>query len=177
MAKRGKRDVLENFSADAMVEGTLRVYEKVDCGKRFSMAEKIKRMLFFGKTRKRTQTPSFFIKAFRNQGINVHTINYRKMERRWGKWLTEKYLFSTLNRFQPQLIFINTIDIPFKILSQISKKTKVAIYLPDLIALSDNSSSSGLITPYKEEMIERGKLADYFFITNQGQISFLKEQG
>ncbi len=29
----------------------------------------------------------------------------------------------------------------------------------------------------KEEMIERGKLADYFFITNQGQIPFLKERG
>lgn len=141
------------------------------------MSEKINRLLFFGKTRKRTQTPSFFIKAFRNQGINVHAINYRKMERLWGKWLTEKYLFSTFNRFRPQLVFINTIDIPFKMLSQISGKTKVAIYLPDLITLSDSSASSGFVTPYKEEMIERGKLADYFFITNQGQISFLKEQG
>ena len=141
------------------------------------MSEKINRLLFFGKTRKHTQTPSFFIKAFRNQGINVHAINYRKMERLWGKWLTEKYLFSTFNRFQPQVVFINTIDIPFKMLSQISRKTKVAIYLPDLITLSDSSASSGLITRYKEEMIERGKLADYFFITNQGQIFFLKEQG
>jgi len=141
------------------------------------MSEKINRLLFFGKTRKRTQTPSFFIKAFRNQGINVRAINYRKMERLWGKWLTEKYLFSTFNRFRPQLVFINTIDIPFKMLSQISGKTKVAIYLPDLITLSDSSASSGFVTPYKEEMIERGKLADYFFITNQGQISFLKEQG
>ena len=45
------------------------------------MPEKIKRMLFFGKTRKRTQTPSFFIKAFRSQGITVCAINYRKLER------------------------------------------------------------------------------------------------
>ena len=141
------------------------------------MSEKINRLLFFGKTRKRTQTPSFFVKAFRSQGITVRAVNYRKLERLWGKLLTEKYLFFTLNRFQPQLVFINTIDIPFKMLSQISRKTKVAIYLPDLIALSDNSAFSGLITPYKEEMIERGKLTDYFFITNQGQISFLKEQG
>lgn len=59
------------------------------------MSEKINRMLFFGKTRKRTQTPSFFIKAFRNQGITVRAINYRKMERLWGKWLTETYVFST----------------------------------------------------------------------------------
>jgi hypothetical protein len=141
------------------------------------MPEKIKQMLFFSKTRHRTKTPSFFIKAFRNQGIQVKTINYRKLERLWGKWLTEKYVFSTFNRFQPQLVFINTIDIPFKMLSQISGKTKVAIYLPDLITLSDSSPSSGFFTPYKEEMIERGKLADYFFITNQGQIPFLKEQG
>lgn len=141
------------------------------------MSEKINRLLFFGKTRKRTQTPSFFIKAFRNQGINVHAINYRKMERLWGKWLTEKYLFSTFNRFQPQLVFINTIDIPFKMLSQISGKTKVAIYCPDLITLADRSVFSDFSTPYKEKMIEWGKLADYFFITNQGQISFLKEQG
>src|SRR4030042_1031843 len=124
------------------------------------MSEKINRLLLFGKTRKRTQTPSFFIKAFRNQGINVRAINYRKMERLWGKWLTERYLFSTFNRFQPQLVFINTIDIPFKMLSQISGKTKVAIYLPDLITLSDSSASSGLITRYKEEMIERGKYTE-----------------
>jgi spore maturation protein CgeB len=141
------------------------------------MPEKIKRMLFFSKNRKRTQTPLFFVKAFRNQGIQVKTINYRKLERLWGKWLTGKYLFAIFNRFQPQLVFINTIDIPFKMLSQISGKTKVAIYLPDLIALSDGSAFSGLSTRYKEEVIERGKLADYFFITNQGQISFLKEQG
>jgi len=141
------------------------------------MSEKINRLLFFGKTRKRTQTPSFFIKAFRNQGITVRAINYRKMERLWGKWLTEKYLFSTFNRFQPQVVFINTIDIPFKMLNRISGKTKVAIYLPDLITLSDSNASSGFITSYKEEMLERGKLADCFFITNQGQISFLKEQG
>ncbi|WAC08135.1 MAG: glycosyltransferase [Thermodesulfobacteriota bacterium] len=141
------------------------------------MSDEIKRMLFFSKTRKRTQTPSFFIKAFRNQGIQVKTINYRKLERRWGKWLTEKYIFSTFNRFQPHLIFINATDIPFKMLSQISGKTKVAIYLPDLIALSDSCPFSGLVPPYKEEMIERGKLADYFFITNQGQIPFLKERG
>jgi hypothetical protein len=29
MAKRGKRDVLEKFSADAMVEGSLRIYQKI----------------------------------------------------------------------------------------------------------------------------------------------------
>ena len=141
------------------------------------MSEKINRLLFFGKTRKRTQTPSFFIKAFRNQGLTVRAINYRKLERRWGTWLTGKYLFAAFNCFQPQLVFINSIDIPFTMLSLISKKTKVAIYLPDLITLSDNSASSGVVTGYKEEMIERGKLADYFFITNEGQISFLKEQG
>ena len=141
------------------------------------MPEKIKRMLFFSKTRKRTQTPSFFVKAFRNHGIQVKTINYQKLERYWGKRLTEKYLFSTFNRFRPHVVFINTLDIPFKMLSQISGKTKVVIYLPDLIALPDKVPFAGLSTRYKEEMVERGKLADYFFITNQGQISFLKEQG
>jgi hypothetical protein len=141
------------------------------------MSEKINRLLFFGKTRKRTQTPAFFIKAFRNQGINVRTVNYRKLERRWGRWLTEKYVFSIFNCFRPQLVFINTIDIPFTMLSQISGKYKIAIYLPDLITLSDKSAFSEFDTPYKEEMIERGKLVDYFLITNQGQISFLKEQG
>ncbi|HPD61701.1 MAG TPA: glycosyltransferase [Thermodesulfobacteriota bacterium] len=141
------------------------------------MPEKIERMLFFAKTRKRTKTPAFFVKAFRNQGIEVKVINYRKWERRWGKWLTEKYIFSTYYRFKPQLVFINAIDIPFKMLSQISGKTKVAIYLPDLITPSDNSTFSWFSTRYKEEMIERGKLANYFFITNQGQIPFLKERG
>ena len=142
-----------------------------------TMAEKIERMLFFGKTRQRTQTPSFFIKAFRNQGIKVKAINYRKLERSWGKWLTEKYLFSTFHRFQPHLVFINTRDIPFYFLSYLSGKTKVAIYVPDLITVPGKNPFSNLITPYKDEMIERGKLVDYFFITNEGQVSFLKEQG
>jgi len=141
------------------------------------MPEKIKRMLFFSKTRKRTQTPLFFIKAFRNQGILVKTINYRKLERFLGKHLTEKYILSTFYRFRPQLVFINTIDIPFKILALISGKTKVAIYLPDLITTADDNSLPEVNTPYHEEMIERGKLSDYFFITNQGQIPFLKAQG
>jgi len=141
------------------------------------MTERIKRMLFFAKSRKRTKTPAFFVKAFRNQGIEVKTINYRKLERLWGKWFTRKYILSTFSRFQPQLVFINTRDIPLEILTQISGKTKVAIYLPDLITLSDNTYLPGVNTPYKEEMIERGRLADFFFITNQGQIPFLKEQG
>ena len=139
--------------------------------------KKINRILFFSKSKKRTRTPRFFIKAFEKQGIKVKAINYRKLERRWGKYLTEKYILSTFYRFQPQLVFINTIDIPFKILAFISGKTKIAIFLPDLITNSDSNLPPDVTNPYHEEMIERGKLSDYFFITNQGQIPFLKEKG
>jgi len=141
------------------------------------MSEKINRILFFSKSKRRTRTPRFFIKAFEKQGIKVKAINYRKLEHRWGRYLTEKYILSTFCRFQPQLVFINTIDIPFKILAFIYEKTKVATFVPDLITTSDNNSLPELNTPYHEEMIERGKLSDYFFITNQGQIPFLKERG
>jgi hypothetical protein len=141
------------------------------------MTKRINRILFFSKSKRITRTPRFFIKAFEKQGIEVKTINYRKLERRWGRYLTEKYILSTYYRFQPQLVFINTIDIPFKILAFIYGKTKVAIFLPDLISTSDDNSLPEVNTPYHEEMIERGKLSDYFFITNQGQIPFLKERG
>jgi spore maturation protein CgeB len=130
-----------------------------------SFPGKIKRILFFGKSKKRTQTTRFLRKAFENQGIKVKFIKYRKLEHLWGKSLTEKYILSTFHRFKPHLVFINTIDIPFRVLAQISGKTKIAIYYPDYT------------DPFKEEMIERGRLSDYFFITNQGQIPYLKKRG
>ena len=130
-----------------------------------SFSEKIKRILFFGKSKKRTQTTRFLRKAFENQGIKVKSIKYRRLEHLWGKPLTEKYILSTFHRFRPDLVFINTVDIPFKVLSQISGKTNIAIYYPDYT------------DPFKEEMIERGRLSDYFFISNQGQIPYLKKRG
>lgn len=136
------------------------------------MSEKINRLLFFSKSKKRTRTPRFFIKAFKNQGIKVKAINYCKLQRRWGRYLTEKYILSTFYRFQPQLVFINPIDIPFKILAFISGKTKVAIYFPDLISTSDNNLFPEVNTPYHEEMIERGKLLDCFLLLTKGRSLF-----
>jgi len=45
-------------------------------------------------------------------------------------------------------------------------------YLPDLIALSDSSEFAEFITPYKEEMIERGKLVDYFLLLTRADFFF-----
>jgi len=105
------------------------------------------------------------VKAFRRLGLEVKAINYRKLERLWGKNLTGRYILSCFHRFQPQFVFINSVDIPFGVLSQLSGKTKIGIYYPDYT------------DPFKEELAERGKLSDYFFISNQGQIPYLKERG
>jgi predicted CoA-binding protein len=121
------------------------------------------KILFFGKSKRQTNTTHQIVKAFRRKGHTVKWINVRRYERILGENLTHRLLLSTFGRFKPDLVFVFSGDVPLATLEAIAPRTKsvMTYYEPDI----------------RESHIPKARLVDYFFVTNRSQMEEYRNLG
>ncbi|MCD6288466.1 MAG: glycosyltransferase [Candidatus Hydrogenedentes bacterium] len=114
----------------------------------------VDRIVFFGKSKARTQQTRFMTAAFRQIGKKVLFLNVSRIRHRlFGRDLT-KVLMQRIEAFRPDLVLSFSKDIPIDVLETLSGRVPTALFWPD-------------INPSKE-LLHRARLVDVFFMTNKG---------
>jgi spore maturation protein CgeB len=123
------------------------------------------RVIVFGKSKRRTRKVAHIVRAFQEQGNETLWINAAKIQRFKGD-RTEKYILNIIDRFNPDIVFIFSQDIPLPVLQRISggKIKTVLFYVdwrPDIPA----------------SLVELGRLVDIFLVSGRGLIDQYRRAG
>jgi hypothetical protein len=114
------------------------------------------RVIFFGKSKRRTRTTTHLVRAFRERGNETLWLNPSKIRRR-KKGGTDRLILNRIDSFNPDVVFVYSADIPLTILQKISSsRIKTVMYYEDL----------SLEVP--PTLAEKGRLVDFFLATNIG---------
>jgi spore maturation protein CgeB len=125
----------------------------------------MRKIIFFGKSKRRTRTTFHIVRAFRERGNQVLWLNPAGIRRRQKKH-SEQWIQNQVESFQPDIIFIYSRDIPPGILRQVSTGgIKTVLYYEDM---SSEISSS---------LIHLGRQVDFFLATNSGLIEDYRRAG
>lgn len=123
------------------------------------------RIALFGKSKHRTRTTAHLVRAFRERGNKVLWLNPSKI-RRQKKDRTDRFILSQLRTFNPHIVFVYSQDIPLGVLEKVAAWGMVTIlYYEDW---SPEVPSS---------MAEKGKLVNFFLVTNKGMHEKYKAAG
>ncbi len=123
------------------------------------------RIIFFGKSKRRTKTTAHLVRAFREKGNGILWLNPTKI-RRVKKNNTNQFILKKINEVKPDFVFITSKDIPLPVLKEIKAKNIISfIYYEDM---SPQLSA---------DMVERGKLSNFFLATNSGMLAEYRQQG
>jgi hypothetical protein len=69
------------------------------------------RIVFFGKSKRRTRTTAHLVRAFKEKGNHVLWLNPHKI-RRIKKKNTNQFILNKINKINPDFVFITSKDIP-----------------------------------------------------------------
>jgi len=123
------------------------------------------KIIFFGKSKRRTRTTFHMVRAFKECGNDVLWLNHSQIRRR-QKNESDRWTLDQITVFKPNFIFIYSKDIPLSVLRKISESgIKTVLYSEDM---SDEIS---------DELIQLGMLVDYFLVTNKGMLTDYKKAG
>ena len=122
----------------------------------------IMKVVFLGKSKRKTGNTNFMFKALQRRVESVVFINvprYRKIFF-WTDY--RKIILAKILKAKPDLVLIYSKDIPYTVLSEIRSIYKTAIFYPDVCV------------PLNDELVKYARLTDYLFITNKGQLAELE---
>jgi spore maturation protein CgeB len=124
------------------------------------------KILIFSMSRSQTGKTRFIDRAFRDRGNETLWLRTPKILRQ-KKEKADAYMLGQIESFKPDIIFINSQDIPLQVLRDVSRSSiKTVIFFEDPWV-------KGIIP----DIIERGKLADLFIVTAQGVIDEYRKAG
>lgn len=84
------------------------------------------RIMVFGKSKRKTRKVAHIARAFRELGNETLWINAQKTRRFLGP-LSEPYLLMRIRRFDPDIVFIHSMDLPLTVLERISGGKAVTV--------------------------------------------------
>ncbi len=123
------------------------------------------KIIFFGKSKRRTRTTFHLVRAFRERGNTILWLNPAKIRRRKKKD-TDKWILNQVDAFNPDIVFIYSQDIPLNVLQQLAgSHIKTVMYYEDM---------AHELLP---SLVQRGKLVDFFLATNKGMLGVYKKAG
>jgi spore maturation protein CgeB len=125
----------------------------------------INKVIFLGKSKKKTGNTKFMLKALRRRVEKVIFINVPRYKKLYFWTNFQKIIHKKIIGANPALVLIYSKDIPYTVLEDISTCCKTAIFYPDVKV------------PIDERLIFYARLVDYLFITNKSQLDELKLQG
>lgn len=126
---------------------------------------KINKVIFLGKSKKKTGNTRFMLKGLQRrvpQAAFLNVPRYRKLYF-WSDY--ERHIYRRIVDYDPDLVLIYSSDIPFDVLTKIKSRYLTAIFYPDAY------------TPLKERLVTYARQVDYLFITNKRQIDELISLG
>jgi hypothetical protein len=125
----------------------------------------IHKVIFLGKSKKKTGNTSFMLKALQRRVEKVFFINLPRV-RKYFFWTDyRKFIIKKIVKQHPDLVFIYSKDIPGQVLEKVRVNYQTAIFFPD---------SDG---PCDPKLIRFGALVDYLFITNKTHLAELRSLG
>ena len=125
----------------------------------------ITKVVFLGKSKKKTGNTKFMFNALRRRVKKAVFINLPRYKKLFFWTDYRKIIRSKILKYKPNLVLIYSKDIPYSVLSDISSRYKTAIFYPDVSV------------PLDDKLVQYARLTDYLFITNTGQLAELKSLG
>ncbi len=125
----------------------------------------IAKVIFFGKSKKKTGNTKFMLKALRRRVEKAMFINVPRHKKLFFWTDFQIIIHKKVTRANPDLVLIYSKDIPYKVLEDIRKFCITAIFYPDVKE------------PLDEKLVRYARLVDYLFITNKSQLDELKLRG
>ena len=126
---------------------------------------KIKKVIFLGKSKKKTGNTRFMLKGLRKRVPQAEFINVPRYRKKYFWTDHRKRIYRRITDFDPDLVLIYSSDIPLAVLEKIRSRRLTAIFYPDVYE------------PLQEKMVQYARLVDYLFITNKTQIEELRSLG
>ena len=123
------------------------------------------KIVFLGKTKKKTRVTKYMVKALRRRGQKVKFINLPRTKRLYFWTDYQKVIYNKIYRTHPDLVLIFSTDIPYSVLQKIKNDYITALFYPD---------HDG---PRNERLVRCGRIVDYVFINNKSQHTELKLLG
>jgi len=125
----------------------------------------IRKVIFLGKSKKKTGNTRFMLKALQRRVENVIFINLPRSKKYYFWTDYRRVILRKILKQTPDLVLIYSKDIPYPVLEEISPNYQTAIFFPDPDGPSD------------QKLIRYGALVDYLFITNKTHLAELKSLG
>ena len=124
------------------------------------------KIFIFSKSRSKTGKIRYIERAFVERGNDILWLKTPRVLRRKGK-NADAYMLDQIEFFNPDVIFINSQDIPFSVLKQISGgPIKTVMFFED-----------PWVTRILPDIFERGKLVDIFLVTAEGVLEEYRKAG
>jgi hypothetical protein len=125
----------------------------------------INKVIFLGKSKKKTGNTRFMLKALQRRVGKVIFINLPRYKKYFFWTDYRKAIGRKIFKQNPDLVLIYSKDIPYSVLAEIKTHFQTAMFYPDHDGAGD------------KKLIRHGRLVDYLFITNKSQIAELKSRG
>jgi len=125
----------------------------------------ITKVIFLGKSKKKTGNTKFMLKALRRRVGKAMFINVPRHKKLFFWTDFQKIIQKKITRANPDLVLIYSKDIPYKVLEDIRKICITAIFYPDVTV------------PPDEKLVRYALLVDYLFINSKGHLAELKSLG
>lgn len=126
---------------------------------------RITRVVFVGKSKRRTGNTRHMLAALRRLVPAVRYLNPPQIRRRYFWRRPERVIASRILDFQPDLVLSYSKDLPHAVLERLAGKVTTAVFYPDVRI------------PPDEQLVRHGQAADWLFITNTRQIPELAARG
>ena len=124
------------------------------------------KVFIFSKSRSKTGKIRYLERAFIERGHDILWLKTPRVLRRKGK-NADAYMLDQIESFNPDIVFINSQDIPFSVLRQISGGSiKTVMFFED-----------PWVTRILPDVFERGKLVDIFLVTAEGVLEDYRRAG
>ena len=114
----------------------------------------MQRVIVFGKTKKTTKKVAHIARAFIEQGHETLWLNPARIKRK-KKEEADKYILKCIQDYQPDIIFIVSLDIPLRVLQQVSQTQ-----IKSVMFYVDNPASQVL-----PQLSQLASQVDYFLAT------------
>ena len=123
------------------------------------------RVLFFCRSKRRTQTTEHIASGFRQAGHEVKIVHQSRWRRVLGRRIACSALAVVAKRFRPDFILIWKSTIFPELLADLARSYKTVLWCVDYF------------DPPPEKLIECARLVELFLLTNKGQLPLYRQLG
>lgn len=125
----------------------------------------IDKVIFCGKSKKRTGNTTFMFNALERRVERAVFVNAPKIRRKFFWTDYNKIIQKKIEKENPDLVLIYSMDLPYSVLKKIASSSKTAVFYVDMHV------------PIEDKLIHYAQSVDHLFITNKTQIPQLKAKG